>query len=123
MEFIGWFLEELSLEVRFMHFTYRAYVGGATVDENVLQYTSVGNGGTKLVKDPEGKMYEEQLRSLGLFSPEQRRLREGLVVAAAPHREQRGSADLSLVTATVPDGTAWSCVIRVELGWVSEKGS
>jgi len=42
-----------------------------------------------MAKGLEGKMCEERLRSLGLFSPEQRRLRGGLVVAAAPHREQR----------------------------------
>ena len=35
---------------------------------------------------------------------------------AAPHREQRGSADLySLVTAIGPKGTAWGCV-RGEAG-------
>ena len=31
------------------------------------------------------------------------------MAAAAPHRERRGSAELS-VTATGPEGTAWSCV-------------
>lgn len=36
-----------------------------------------------MVKTVEGKLYEEHLRSLGLFSPEQRGLRGGLVVAAA----------------------------------------
>jgi len=41
---------------------------------------------TRMVKYLEDKMYEEQLRSLGLFSLEQRRLREGLMAAAAPHR-------------------------------------
>ena len=49
-------------------------------------------------KDLEGKLCEEQLRSLGLFSPEQRRLRGGLMVAPLS------------VTATGPKGTAWGCV-------------
>jgi len=40
--------------------------------------------------------HEEQLRSPGLFSPEKKRLR-GLMVAAAPHREQRGSTELCSV--------------------------
>ena len=53
----------------------------------------------KMEKDLEDKMYEMWLRSLGLFSAEQSRMREGLMAAAAPHREQRGSAELcSLLT-------------------------
>lgn len=34
-----------------------------------------------MVKGLEGKIYEEQLRSFELFSPEQRRLREDLIAA------------------------------------------
>ena len=37
-------------------------------------------------------------------------LRGGLMAAAAPHRERRGSAELCCVTATGPEGMAWSCV-------------
>lgn len=33
------------------------------------------------MKDLEGKMYEECLKSLGFFSPEKKRLRGGLMVA------------------------------------------
>jgi len=32
--------------------------------------------------------------ALGVLSPEQGRLRGGLMAAEAPHREQRGSAEL-----------------------------
>ena len=46
-----------------------------------------------MAKGLKGKTYE-WLRALGLFSPEQRRLRGGLMAAAVPHREQRGSATL-----------------------------
>lgn len=42
-----------------------------------------------MVKDLEGKMDEEQLRSLGLLGPDQRRLRAALTVAAAPQGEWR----------------------------------
>lgn len=45
---------------------------------------------TKLVGDLEAKTYEEQLRALDLFSPEQRNWGEALWQPAAPHREQRG---------------------------------
>ena len=34
-----------------------------------------------MVNDLEGKTYEEQLRSLGVFSPEYRRLSRGLMAA------------------------------------------
>ena len=36
-----------------------------------------------MVKGHEGKKYEEQLKSLGLFSPEQRRMRGGLMAAGS----------------------------------------
>ena len=36
-----------------------------------------------MVKDLEGNMYEEQLKSLHLFSPEQSRLRGGLMAACS----------------------------------------
>ena len=44
---------------------------------------SVHRRATKIVKGLEGKMYEKQLRSLGLFIPEQSRLRGGLMVACS----------------------------------------
>lgn len=43
-----------------------------------------------MVKGLEGKVYEEQLRSLGLFSPEQRTLRGGLVVACSSSQGAEG---------------------------------
>jgi len=62
-------------------------------------------------KDLEGKTNEEWLRPPCLFSLEQSRLRGGLMAATAPHREQRGSAELcSLETAAGLKGIAWSCI-------------
>lgn len=49
---------------------------------------------TKMAKDIEGKAYDKWLRSPALLSAEQRRLREDLMVAAAPH-EWKGGAVLS----------------------------
>ena len=45
-------------------------------------------------KGLEGKIYEEQLRSCGMLSAEQRSWGGGLMAAAAPHMERRGSAEL-----------------------------
>ena len=75
-----------------------------------------------------------ELRTLGLLGPEQRRLRGGLMAAAAPygptalhgptdphgpaapHRLRRGSYELcSLFIRMESKGLAWSCVRRV--GW------
>ena len=74
---------------------------------------SVQRGAAKVVKGSEEKMYEEQLRCLGLLGAKQSRLRRGIMAAAAPHRERRGNTELcSLGTATGPEGTAWSCEER-----------
>lgn len=62
---------------------------------------------TKMEKGREEKAYEEQVRSLGLFSREQRRLR-GRLWPAAPLRGRSGGAALSysLWTATGLEGTS-----------------
>ena len=48
----------------------------------------------KCLKD---KRHKEWLRSPGLCNLKQSRLRGGLMAAAAPHRERRGSAELCSV--------------------------
>ena len=45
---------------------------------------SVQRKAAKMVKGLERKLYEECLTSFGLLGPEQRRLRGGLMAAAAP---------------------------------------
>ena len=49
----------------------------------------------KMVKGREGTMYEELLRSLGLFSPEQ--LQGGLMADAAPHEGSTGAEPISVL--------------------------
>jgi len=51
----------------------------------------------KIEKSLEVRMYEEQLRFLVSFLSGKRRVRGGLMAAAAPHREQRGGAELCSV--------------------------
>ena len=48
-----------------------------------------------MVKGLEHEMYEGHLRSLGLFSPKQRRLRGGLMVACSSSWGEQGCTDLS----------------------------
>ena len=45
----------------------------------------------KGLEDNNDRTYEQQLMSLGVLSPEQSRLRGGLMAAATPHRERRDS--------------------------------
>jgi len=65
-----------------------------------------------MMKNVEGKKYDEGLKSLGLFSPEKGRLRGSLTVSynflVIGNREV-GADHLTLVTSDVPKGTAWSC--------------
>ena len=72
-----------------------------------------------MVKGLEGKMYEEQLRSLGLFSPSSAEQAEGRPHGSLqlPHKGSRGAgAELCSL------GTAWSWD-RGGSGWVLGKGS
>ncbi|KAJ7404271.1 cd99 antigen-like [Willisornis vidua] len=57
----------------------------------------------KMVKGIEGKSYEEQLRSLGLFSLEKRRLRGDLIAVYNILMRGRGRADTDLFTLVISD--------------------
>ncbi|KAK4816553.1 hypothetical protein QYF61_017943 [Mycteria americana] len=61
---------------------------------------------TKMVKGLEDKTYEEQLRSLGLFSLEKRRLRSALIAAynCLNRDSGGGAADLLFL---VTSATVW----------------
>lgn len=65
---------------------------------------SVQRRATKIVKDLEGMTHDEQLKSLGLFSPERRRLRSDLIVTYGAKRNRRAELIFcSLVTVTGPE--------------------
>lgn len=55
---------------------------------------SIQEGATKLVMGLEGKTYEEQLKSLGVFSSEQSRLSGGLMTAYSSTQGAEGTAEL-----------------------------
>lgn len=72
--------------------------------KNIKLLESVQKRVRKMVKGLDRKTYEEQLRTLDVFSP---RAQEASWQPVAPHREQRGSAEFcSLETATGAEGMA-----------------
>ena len=77
-----------------LHFVASPPVLGATIKEGHKIMREHPKEGCKDGETSEGKVCEKTLRSLSLFSPEPGRLRGGLMAAAAPHRERRGSAEL-----------------------------
>ena len=69
------------------------------------------------MKGLEGKIFKEQLRALDLLSPEQSRLRGGLMAAAAPHREQRAALSSALCGSDRARGNSMElCQGRIRLG-------
>ena len=58
-----------------------------------------------MVKGLEGKLYEEQLKSLGLFSPEKRRLRRHLIVVYSFLTRVGGGAGIDLFSLVTNDKT------------------
>lgn len=81
----------------------------------------------KMMKNLDGRAYEEQLKSLSLFSPEKKRPGGDLVTTCVSvTREEEGQAPIcSLVTVTEPKGMAWKMHegrVRVGQGKVLHQG-
>ena len=77
-----------------------------------------------MVKGLEGKTCEEQLKSLGLFSLEKRRLRDDNCSLQLPHEGKWRERLISSLQRSVtrPEGMAWKCIRRRSC-WTLGKGS
>ena len=60
---------------------------------NIKLLESIQRTATRMMKGPEGKVWE-QAELPGFAQPRTEELRGGLIAAAAPHGERRGSAEL-----------------------------
>ena len=73
--------------------------------KDVKLLESIQRRATKMEKSLEGKMYEEQLSSLGLFSLEKRRLRGDLIMAYSFLTRGSGEAGIDLFSLVPNDRT------------------
>lgn len=71
----------LYSELVWPHFKHCVQVWALQYRKDIKLLENIYRRATKTVKGPEEKMYEEWLRSLGLFSPEKKRLKGVIMVA------------------------------------------
>ena len=84
------------------HLQYWVWFWALKYKRDIELLKSIQRRATKIAKGVRSKMYEEKLRSFGLFCPEQRRLRGDLMVACS---NSQGAERCSLLTVTRPEGT------------------
>ena len=94
------------------HLVYRLQVWVPHYKKNMKLLESIQRRATKMGEHLEGKIYDKGLKSLGLFSPEQSRLRGGLMVACSFSQGAEGVALNSARWCGLydSDGTWWNSI-------------
>lgn len=122
----GWLREvtlALCTALMWPHLEYSVQFEVPQYEKDIKLSESVQRRATEIVKALKWKTYEEQPKSLGLFSQDKRRLRGDLFAVCSFLRKESGgaSADLHSLVISKPKAMAQVCE-RGGSRWISVKG-